>query len=106
MLYVTYNAMCFEWDAEENRSNQKKHSGVDFEMASRVFADPDLILRKDRVIDGEQRWHALGGVRKAVLLVVHLYVGENSNGEETIRIISAREANSRERRIYLGQATE
>lgn len=78
MLYVTYNAMCFEWDAEKNRSNQKEHSGVDFEMASRVFADPELILRKDRVIDGEQRWHALGGVRNAVLLVVHLYVEEKS----------------------------
>ena len=106
MLYVMYNEMVFEWDAEKNRSNQKKHSGVDFETASRVFADPDLILRKDRVIDEEQRWHAIGGVRKAVLLVVHVYLEEKSNGEETIRIISAREANPRERRIYLEQATE
>jgi uncharacterized DUF497 family protein len=101
-----YNAMHFEWDAEKNRSNQKKHSGIDFEMASRVFADPDLILRKDRVIDGEQRWHAIGGVRKAVLLVVHAYLEEKSNGEETIRIISARETSPRERRVYLEQAHE
>lgn len=50
-----YNAMLFEWDAEKNRTNKKKHSGLGFETASRVFADPDLILRKDRVIDGEQR---------------------------------------------------
>ena len=60
--------------------------------ASRVFADPDMMLRKDRVIDSEQRWHAIGLVRKAVLLVVHVYLKENPNGEETIRIISAREA--------------
>ncbi|MFN0103137.1 MAG: BrnT family toxin [Bryobacteraceae bacterium] len=100
-----YNAVLFEWDTEKNRSNQKKHSGVDFETASRVFADPDLILRKDRVIDGEQRWLAIGRVRKAVLLVVHIYLEEKPNGEETIRIISAREANPRERRIYLEQAT-
>ena len=106
VLYVVYNAMRFEWDAEKNRSNQKKHSGVDFETASRVFADPDLMLRKDRVIDGEQRWHALGGVRKAVLLVVHVYLEEKPNGEEAIRIISAREANPRERRVYLEQTTE
>jgi uncharacterized DUF497 family protein len=101
-----YNAMLFEWDAEKNRTNQRKHAGVDFETASRVFADPDLILRKDRVIDGEQRWHAIGGVRRAVLLVVHVYMEEEPNGEETIRIISAREANPRERRIYLEQASE
>ena len=101
-----YNEMLFEWDAGKNRINQTKHSGVDFETASRVFADPDLILRKDRVIDGEQRWHVIGVVRKAVLLVVHVYLEGKPNGEETIRIISAREANPRERRIYLEQATE
>jgi uncharacterized protein len=61
------------------------------------------MLRKDRVIDGEQRWHGIGAVRKAVLLVVHV-CEENPNGEEVIRIISAREADPRERRIYLEQA--
>jgi hypothetical protein len=30
------------------------------------------MLRPDRVIDGEQRWHGIGAVRKAVLLVVHV----------------------------------
>ena len=74
VLYVTYNEMRFQWDADKNRSNQKKHSGVDFETAARVFADPYLVLRKDRVIDGEQRWHAIGAVRKAVLSVVHAYL--------------------------------
>lgn len=67
-----YNIMRFEWDAGKSRSNQKKHAGIDFETASRVFADPSLMLRKDRVIDGEQRWHGIGAVRKAVLLVVHV----------------------------------
>ena len=104
MLYVMYNSMRFEWDAEKNRSNQKKHAGIDFETASRVFADSSLMLRKDRVVDGEQRWHAIGAVRKAVLLVVHVYREEDPNGEEIIRIISAREADPRERRIYLEQA--
>ena len=98
--------MLFEWDAEKDRLNQKKHSALDFETASRIFADPDLVLRKDRVIDGEQRWHAIGGVRQAVLLVAHVYLEEKPNGEETIRIISAREANPRERRNYLEQTTE
>ena len=106
VLYVVYNEMLFEWDAEKNRTNQKKHSGLDFETASRVFADPDLVLRKDRTVDGEQRWHAIGAVRKAVLLVVHVYIEESPDGEETVRIISAREADPRERRIYLEQAAD
>ncbi len=99
-----YNSVRFEWDAAKDRSNQKKHAGIDFETASRVFADPSLVLRKDRVIEGEQRWHGIGAVRKAVLLVVHVYREENQNGEEVIRIISAREADPRERRVYLEQA--
>ena len=42
-----------------------------------------------------------------MLLVVHVYRMEDKNGEEeTIRIISAREANQRERRIYIQQAAE
>jgi uncharacterized DUF497 family protein len=79
---------------------------VEFQTAWRVFADPDLALRKARTVDGEQRWHAIGGVRKAVLLVVHVCIEESPDGEETIRIISAREAAPRERRIYLEQATD
>jgi uncharacterized DUF497 family protein len=97
--------MRFEWDAEKDRSNQKKHAGIDFETASRIFADPNLILRKDRVVEGEQRWHGIGAVRRAVLLVVHVYCEEDQNEEEIIRIISAREADPRERRVYLEQAS-
>ena len=98
-----YNIMRFEWEADKNQSNQEKHAGIDFETASRVFADPNLMRRKDRVADGEQRWHGIGAVRKAVLLVAHVYREEEPNGEEVIRIISAREADPRERRIYLEQ---
>src|SRR5665213_2359538 len=60
MLYTMYNDVYFEWAAEKNRANQTKHAGIDFETAPRVFADPDLMLRKDRVIDGGQRWHGIG----------------------------------------------
>jgi uncharacterized protein len=101
-----YNSVRFEWDAKKNRSNQEKHTGIDFETASRVFADPNLMLRKDGVIEGELRWHGIGSVRKAVLLVVHVYREEEQDGEEIIRIISAREADPRERRVYLEQAAD
>ena len=83
-----------------------KHAGLDFETAARVFNDPNVVVIEDRVVDGEQRWPAIGSVSAALLLVVHMYREDDINGEEIIRIISAREANQRERRIYLQQAAE
>jgi hypothetical protein len=96
--------MRFEWDEEKDAENQRKHGGIAFSSAALVFDDPDVRFRTDRVVDGEQRWHAIGAVEKAVLLVVHVYREENENDEEIIRIISARQANQRERRIYIQQA--
>jgi hypothetical protein len=97
--------MRFEWDEGKNQINQSKHDGLDFRTAARVFNDAKIVLAKDRIVDGEQRWHAIGVVSEALLLVVHTY-REEDDGEEVIRIISAREANQRERRIYLQQAAE
>ena len=88
--------MRFECDEAKNVANQKKH-GVTFETATKVFNDPLLLLRADRIDhDGEQRWHAIGMADAAVLLVVHVYRSTNEN-KEIIRIISAREASKRER---------
>ena len=99
--------MRFEWDSEKNRINQKKHGGLAFDSAALVFNDPHAIFRQDRVVASEQRWHAIGMATGALLLVVHVYRMENEHDKtETIRILSAREANQRERRIYLQQAGE
>lgn len=99
--------MRFEWDDEKNRINQRKHDGLAFETAALVFQDSLAVFRKDRVAEGEQRWHAIGSVSNAVLLVVHVYRREAQNDEEEIiRIIPAREANKRERRVYLQQTGE
>ncbi len=97
----------FEWDSEKDRINQRKHGGIAFGSAALVFTDPCLVLRLDRIVEGEQRWHAIGCAQEAVLLVVHVYRLESEYGdEEVIRIISAREADQRERRIYFRQAAE
>ena len=106
VCYTLCIAMRFEWDGEKNRINQEKH-GLAFESAALVFNDPNTIFRRDRVVAGEQRWHAIGNAIGAVLLVVHVYRTENVHDEEEIiRIISAREAGKRERRIYIQQAAE
>jgi uncharacterized DUF497 family protein len=59
----------FEWDRGKNRANIAKH-GIGFDEARRVFGDPHVIVLEDRVVEGEQRLHALGYVGR-VLLVVH-----------------------------------
>jgi hypothetical protein len=90
--------MVFAWDETKNRINRWKH-GVSFETAARIFEDPNVVSYRDRVVDDEERWHAVGcagGI--AILLVVH--TSEESYGEEEIRIISARKASSRERALY------
>ena len=86
----------FEWDEGKDRTNIAKH-GVGFDEARKVFSDPHVLIREDRVVEGEERLHAIGHVGR-VLLVVHS-VREEGLGA-IIRIISARKATPAERRLY------
>lgn len=101
--------MRFEWDQAKNRRNQQKHR-ISFEDAALVFQDEDCLLVPDRIDpSGEQRWHAIGAVytasqMAAILLVAHV-LREDHDGEEIIRIISARPAEKHERRRYREQET-
>jgi uncharacterized DUF497 family protein len=101
----------YEWDERKNRENQRKH-GVGFELASQVFKDERCLIRFDRVdVDGEQRWHALGAVSEEpgaalILLVAHVYREEDRDGEEIVRIISARRAGKNDVRRYQEQEVE
>jgi uncharacterized protein len=86
------------WDERKNRANVAKH-GVGFEVAKRVFDDPLHVSSPDRHEHGEERWRTVGLVRSTLLLlVVNAYVEQN--GEECIRLISARKATPTERRRY------
>jgi uncharacterized DUF497 family protein len=86
----------FEWDENKDRANVVKH-GVGFDEARKVFSDPHVIIREDRVIEGEERLQAIGYVER-VLLVVHT-VREEGLGA-IIRIVSARKATRAERKVY------
>ena len=92
----------FEWDLAKNLSNQRKH-GVSFEEAAQVFKDPLYLSWKERVQDGEERWQAIGEVEGLSLLIVaHTIREELEVGREIelVRIISARQAEPKERRRY------
>ena len=84
----------FEWDSGKADTNVQKH-GVSFRAACEVFFDPFV-----RIIDAnsptESREAAIGYTEgERLIFVVHVI-----RHEETIRIISAREATREERRQY------
>lgn len=88
----------FEWDDAKNTANQRKH-GVSFEEASEAFADElGLVIDDPDHSDDEDRFVLLGCSALRLLVVCHCY-----RDREVIRIISARKANGRERRIYQEQ---
>ena len=90
--------MRFVWDEGKSRTNRAKHK-VSFETAKLVFEDPFALSIQDRIVEGEQRWQTLGLVGGVVvLLVAHICAEED--GEEVIRIVSARKATPRERMLY------
>jgi uncharacterized DUF497 family protein len=88
----------FDWDAQKNARNEAKH-GIDFETAQFIFDDPGCITFIEREYEGEERWKAIGAIEDVLLLVVvHTYRQEE--GDEIIRIISARRATRHERKLY------
>ena len=87
--------MKFEWDPRKARENFQSH-GVSFEEATTVFGDPlaGTISDPDHS-EAESRFVTIGWTANRRLIVVsHIEQGD------TIRIISAREATSHERKQY------
>ena len=85
--------MQFEWDENKAAVNWKKHR-VDFNDAMRVFEDKNRQEFYDIAhSDNEDRYITIGKVRD-ILFVVYTERGEY------IRIISARRANPKERKLY------
>ena len=93
--------MRFEWDQAKSESNRRKH-GVSFNEAREVFDDPlHLSIRDERFSYFEERWIIVGQTNdRHTLVVVNLFFDDD--GEEVIRIISARDATKNERRQYEG----
>jgi len=88
--------MEFEWDALKAAANANKH-GVLFDYAVSVFLDDGRLDFEDTRRDyQEERRVAIGEIDEQLFVIVYTL------REKTIRIISARKANGRERRQYAG----
>jgi uncharacterized DUF497 family protein len=84
-----------EWDPTKAASNLAKH-GVSFEEASTVFYDPLALTIPDPEHSFEEdRFITLG-----LTVNDHLVVVVHTDRAGAIRLITAREATSRERRTY------
>ena len=91
--------MEFEWDADKAESNLSKH-GVDFAEAMTIFGDPFEATIPDPVhSDTELRFVSMG-ISGAGRLLVVTYTERHGQ----VRIISARESTSGERRQYESRA--
>lgn len=91
------NRMNFEWDDNKNQGNFRKH-GIWFEEAKTVWADAGSVEFLDPDHSKlEDRFLRIGhSTSNRILLVVFC---ERDSGD-TIRIISARKATSKERKQY------
>ena len=73
----------FEWDADKEQDNFRKH-GIKFIEAARVFADPNRFLDFDaKHSSHEERWLCVGMVDDRVMTVRYTLRGSR------IRIIGA-----------------
>lgn len=87
--------MEFEWDEHKRIRNIAKH-GIDFALAIRIFERRVETSRSDRA--GEQRFIALGEMDGRIIAVI--YTDREYPEMTKRRIISAREARTRERAWY------
>ena len=86
--------MQFEWDENKNAVNLKKH-GISFGRASTIF-DGFVLSRIDNwFYPGEERDISIGMIEGGRVVVI-VHVERNSK----IRIISARKATKKERKLY------
>ena len=91
--------MSYQWDPNKAKSNEKKH-GVNFADAAGVFEDENAITTEDEH-ESESRFITIGrDFLRRILVVVYTFRGV------IIRIISARKATARERKIYEEQNEE
>ena len=87
--------LIFEWDPQKARDNEQKH-GVSFAEASEVFDDDhsSAVSDPDHSVD-EARYLIFGMSKQSRYLVVSY-----TERGDRIRLISARQMTSRERRAY------
>ncbi len=96
--------MEFEWDEDKNQSNITKH-GIDFQQAKRVFEDPNILTYEDtRLNYKEIREISVGQLLLTTQQQIIIVVVIHTDRDGKVRLISARRASKRERKLYEQQS--
>jgi len=99
VVRLRFGRLSFAWDPVKAEDNIRKHA-IAFEEAATTWLDPLAIERFDEEHSAaEDRWFRIGSSLRGAMLVVWSTERE-SEREVTIRIIGARRATRRERRLY------
>ena len=96
-VYYAYEGLSFVWDSNKNEINKENH-GISFEEACTCFLDPNYVEVFDAINSKDEDYYQLVGLSELfkLLLVAHC-VREN---ETTFRIVSARKAQFRAKKLY------
>ncbi len=87
--------MDYEWDEEKAARNLEKH-GISFADAATVFSDPLYVDFYDPDHSSNEQRYLVIGMSRGGHLVIVSYTERN----DVIRLISAREVTSAERKAY------
>lgn len=92
---MLYCVVRFEWSNDKAARNLFKH-GVSFEEAKTVFDDPLFVVFADPIHSLEERRFIIIGETEHSKALMVAY----TERDETTRIISARKATPKERKVY------
>ena len=98
MKEILYNYTGFDWDEGNSQKNWILHHVSCNECEQVFFNEPLVVAADEKHSQFEERWYLLGSTDSQRLLFVVFTIREN-----LIRVISARDMNKKERKIYYEQ---
>lgn len=100
-IKLELEGMLFTWNDEKEKINFRKH-GIHFSSAAAIFTDIDAVIEKNSVDEftGEERMNIIGLFSRITMFVVYAE-RVTIDGDDIIRIISARKAERNEIRRYV-----
>ena len=100
-IKLELNGMLFTWDKNKEAINIRKHN-INFTFAASVFLDNDAFIEYNSVDDytGEERMDVIGFFGGLIIFIVYVE-RVTIDGNDIIRIISARKADKKERERYV-----
>ena len=92
---MRFEPLVFQWDEGNQNKNWQKHQVSKTECEEIFFDDNKIVIKDILHLNKERRWILFGKTKLSRILYVVFTIRK-----EIIRIISARDANKKEKQIY------